>query len=948
MELNPNPSGPLESTGKPPSAAPHLLKHPELAATPIRSFARVVRPRVVSIYRRWRDILAYALVAAGSFALFAPTISSWLRRQDVVIGSWATWPILGLAVAWMLSVLASWRSAFRTWLYNMWCYPPIWVAAGLAVGAITVFWRSSPSALAPILPSGVSPEDFERGIDALLVYKRWPLTALGFLFLIPIVAPLIRSCRSRTKRKHEGSPGEASKQPRQLLDFGHLCEWLLDDCEVVDPERDLFEHHTIARRITKRLTDPTERNGPSLPPIALVGPLGAGKSTILRLTKCEIEKLGSSKRTLIVNVSLWPYESSEAAIRGVLDTLIDELGHHVSTLALTGLAGQYVNAVEKIGGHFAAAYALFQPPARPEKILQAFDDVALAANIRVVLCIEDLERFAGTSGNPNGHRLQHEASRLNPIRSMLSLLERRKCMTVVLASTSLHARFDLEKIARYVEEIPRMGPEAVWRILHMFRSGCLKRLAEEYKVVDSVAVRMQTTLAEPELRSFNRRQQYLRWAGVNMSPISDIASALCVLCRTPRELKYGLRQCLEVCEILPGEIDFDDVLAMSLLRVAAPNVFALIQENVLFLQRGQSKDDKGVPAFELGLTRALGTTDPTRFEAINHVINYIFPARRGNADSISKLRRPQGLGTADEVDYWGRYLSLAAPPKEVSDQPILEVVRDWQERKNDSLAKQLSDAPLAAGVRRFSGLLSDKSLLRLLDAVVEDCKLGRVDQRVLSIWDMMTSRRNAFEPMDDLEATVTRLLSGLLGEVNTVNLSVANEIMNWFTPTNSETARLLPEESIVRILKTAYTTICGLPLGTLAKALPGGQSLLLCYLVFRVADACPPFHNLLAEESQAFRQQVLSEAGVAPEILLPRIAIMFTTRAETSCTFDKTALAQAAVIFDLHELRRLFAASPEALPDLSFELLASYRAVRERLIRDVSAALPGATIAPPS
>jgi hypothetical protein len=529
-------------------------------------------------------------------------------------------------------------------------------------------------------------------------------------------------------------------------------------------------------------------------------------------------------------------------------------------------------------------------------------------------------------------------------------------MTVVLASTSLHARFDLEKIARYVEQIPRMRPEAVWRILHMFRSGCLKRLAG-CKVVDSVAFRPQS-LAEPELKSFHNHQRYLQWTGVNTPLIADIASALCLLCGTPRELKYGLRQCLEAYETLPGEVDFDDVLVMSLLRVAAPNVFALIQEYVSYLQRGQNKEDKGVPAFELRLTEALGSTDATRFEAINYVIDYVFPARRGDVNSVSRLKRPQGLGTANEADYWRRYISLAPPSKDDSDQPILETVRDWQDGKNDFLTKKLFDDHMAAGVRRFSGLLSDKSLLRLLDAIVEECKFGRGRQGVLYVWGLMTNRHDDIVPMDGLEAAVTRLLSDLLGDVNAVNLSVANEIMNWFTPTTSEIVRLLPEESILRILKGAYATICGLPLGSLAKTLPGGQSLLLCYLVFRVADDRSPFHRLLAKESQTFRQQVLSEARATPEILLPRIAIMFTTglaaeaspalpmdaiELELSWTFDQAAENRAGAMFNLDELRRLFAVTPASLPDLVPELLGSYRAVRERFTRQPSPAPASST-----
>ena len=68
-------------------------------------------------------------------------------------------------------------------------------------------------------------------------------------FLAPGLGAHVRFWRSRGRRKRDGGPWGASKRPRQLTDFGVLREWLLDDCEVVEPEKDLFDHLSIARRM---------------------------------------------------------------------------------------------------------------------------------------------------------------------------------------------------------------------------------------------------------------------------------------------------------------------------------------------------------------------------------------------------------------------------------------------------------------------------------------------------------------------------------------------------------------------------------------------------------------------------------------------------------------------------------------------------------------------------
>ena len=48
--------------------------------------------------------------------------------------------------------------------------------------------------------------------------------------------------------------------------------------------------------------------------------------------------------------------------------------------------------------------------------------------------------------------------------------------------------------------------------------------------------------------------------------IHSISDALPALCSTPRALKLALRAALETWERLPGEIDIDDLMAMSMIR----------------------------------------------------------------------------------------------------------------------------------------------------------------------------------------------------------------------------------------------------------------------------------------------------------------------------------------------------------------------------------------------
>jgi hypothetical protein len=63
---------------------------------------------------------------------------------------------------------------------------------------------------------------------------------------------------------------------------------------------------------------------------------------------------------------------------------------------------------------------------------------------------------------------------LNPIRALLHGLDKKRSISVVAATTELKAGFDLEKIARYIEEIPKLPDDVVLKVLNTFREGCLK------------------------------------------------------------------------------------------------------------------------------------------------------------------------------------------------------------------------------------------------------------------------------------------------------------------------------------------------------------------------------------------------------------------------------------------------------------------------------------------
>ncbi len=740
------------------------------------------------ILRRWRDILVYGVVAGFVWTLVAPwtgaTVAPLIVRI-MALGEWQTYALWAVSVAIVLWRLGRgrWRSFLN--LRHPLAYPNLGVALGVAF--IT---------------------------QLALAGEGWVLPS--FLLLIAIIVCAMVSLVLDAVL----TPKPAQKVTKKPLStYQDIDDWVHDD-DIADSEEILFGHDQVAVRIARRLRQD------DAPTIAVVGEPGSGKSTI---KECTEHFLRDASNIELVDISMWPFGSSEAAVAGILDATVAALRRHVGTLALTGASKEYVEAIERSSRSVGAWIRAINANAAPKDILKEIAHVAEAIDLRLILWIEDLERFASAG----------KEERLGPIRALLYLLDQCACISVVVADTSLQSSFDLEKIARFVERPPTPSEHEVARLLDVVRSHW-----RGSGIVDPVTKR------EP----LEPHEYTIELLGLT-DEVRTVQRAIVLLAQTPRAIKQGLRLAIDTWSDLPGEIDMDDVLVASVLRVSRPEVFAFLEENTEPCRNGFKKISDRVHSAKAEYETLLDS-EPTKLkrEAVDVMVRALFPtiASKYSGHDRTYIQKPQGVVVSRHVDYFRRYLAGAVDP-EVTDQVVLEEIERWKTDRDPALIGRFADDSAAEQVSTFVGRFTRSELVDL----VEDVTIARLevtlraandihDDGVVAVWQMCCELHP--EPK-----RLTSQVEELLRRTIASDLVVAHSLDYFF---RSNQGPGIAEDGADRfdvVIREAFTEAF-LPSNTDAasRSLKGASPRALRYVVNRLegSTAWPEFAAFLLQLAQ--------------------------------------------------------------------------------------------------
>ncbi len=552
--------------------------------------------------------------------------------------------------------------------------------------------------------------------NKFMVGYEYSITGIGWIILIllallpfincPIAGILYLRSKFVSYRDSLGKLTLQQKTMEDLENFNELIGWLNEEKPIEKPAEDRFGMAVVARRVARIL-----REKP-LKTIGLIGPYGCGKSSILNMVEHYIKNppqgndkdLFDQDKIIICKIDGWGLRKDSAA-EVILRKTVAELSKHVDCLGLRNIPQEYQRALSDAGPWWLKLISVGLKKKDAVKQLAKLDNVLLCTGMRMIIFIEDVDRNV------------QKDEKISEVAALLDRLKGLENVSFVLAISSNVNMADAGismRLAEHIEVIPELTPKFVRTIIGTFRKN---RLAQYPDDIDCVSKDKRDKQWGPEsITSFNLDVWHSKTGGHDR-PVFAVPKLL----TGPRLLKQSLRRTWQAWRKLHGEIDFDDLLMVNVLRFAAPKAFDFVHNYIHKLRIAEGGKISNV--MEKRIHSALAGTnkggesdtgqdikviwkdyikdDSLDDEAAYNLIEALFP---GITDwDTNKTLGPQRIGReSNGPDYWVRLNAEELSNNKIQDQQVLHAIDGWKQDKESKVHQEYTLAEAILNVEGFS------------------------------------------------------------------------------------------------------------------------------------------------------------------------------------------------------------------------------------------------------
>jgi hypothetical protein len=774
---------------------------------------RVERIRIA--LTRWAWVWLLALVGAAVFQIVLHEVWKRVRGLELPFASWLIWLATSLVTGILLYAACEplhmrrghWRTLIR--------YPHTWVAVFLAIGmAAVIEWLPGP------LRARAAGPEWQNGYTVL---------STAFIFAVVIAVHHFRN-----RRPH----------PQVELTDAVELTWPVVERWIAAGERaessvDFFRHKSMATRIARLL----EHGGQS---VALLGPVGSGKSTILSAVRAELA--ARVPHVIVASFDMWAVPKPTDVPRLALLRIVAALDEFVDTIEFRGVPTSYQQLVSAEPTGILSKFLGFDSTRDSAEELERFSPMLQALNLRVVLMIEDAERVGKAFENRHLQRLLWALAR--------------KGHSYVLAVDPAQVDFAFDKLCETIELVPPLTPFDVARLLAIAYGHWR---GPQFPHIDS----------HPNRREKGDKLQLRRATEGGLIEYMENTGqrgplfALLALVGSPRALKQLVRRVDRVWRNLHGEVELDDVVIVAALRLGAAPVFNFLLSDI---DPARHKPDRILPRTEtIPKTWAKVIKTLPQGEAAQRLVDLMGVEQLSRSHVSDFEPGPQDVHEYDPVDYFRRIVAEDLAPGELRDQTVLRDLDEWKAGRPDTLVARLVNATDADDTyaRRWEHFASRHASEQLIDVareaadrvIARDGPSAAADQAgLISIWRATRERGIMPETAAWVEEQSVRAVP--------VSIRFVNSLYYFWT---GHDGRVTTSEDRIKIRRAITDAVRSTHVNgaLLAKALYPKEPFQIVRLITETGENT----TLKAfSEWRDFAEVLLDGARLHPEILIPELA----------------------------------------------------------------------------
>jgi hypothetical protein len=540
---------------------------------------------------RWIDII---IIGTISFIIFSALTAFLIKPSDV--NNWIAFIhklpththyslliLSGIIIQRLLHCVGDFT--FKKFIKN----PPLWVAVFLPIVLLYI---------SDVEHKGV-------GMNSGFYFSLLPIT-LGLLFL-PFATWIFHRFNSWIMNLNKWTTREKNENNQTLA----LIDWLYDESPICNSLHDRWGRTQIINRVVSRLNSEKTYNRGE----CILGDYGSGKSSVISLIEEKLKNLSTQNKDndwIICRFDSWGrIDNAKQAQELILEKMIESIGEHTSISALNNLPQRYLDALQGNDAWWNTLFSIFNASSlEPESQLGKIDNILSAIDKKLLLVIEDLDR------NTDCNKLSLE---IVPLLDRLRELKQVKF--IITLGYEEHLSSTITRITNFREDLTTHEHEKLDFILKEFREFSLNETAKEDKYIDGVIDRAYWPLVDG--RAGAQGTIYYSTSYMRDDIYREAYLAIKHYLSNPRTLKYCLRATHSAWAKIHGEVNFDDLLCLNIIKHTEPQAFDFIIRNIRHLNKKNEHENIG-KLFENEIQDGIFKNKNNLIKLINFLFSSLF------------------------------------------------------------------------------------------------------------------------------------------------------------------------------------------------------------------------------------------------------------------------------------------------------------------------------------